>query len=258
MLSCDDFKLKIEQYLNNQLDDAEKEEFLEHMFSCKECKEELKFSEAIADTLNTTGLPDVPEDFLNRVNMAIDKEAVPSHQFSFKKVLNPRILSSLVACLIIAVFLSLNQNNNLTGKLSINNQDNQEISYRLKNTPQDLKLKNNVESVSIKEGENNKKTRIAEDIPSPANQSTNENNFISTASLIIDEVYSIMVDEKDFENVISIANIFSTPTDATQNSYTMPQDIYEAFIESLKENKIEFTSSVQNSDIVCFTINKNI
>lgn len=123
MKNCGKYREMTEAYIDGFLSDAEKAEFEEHINSCSECRKELEFSRAVRSELKKIELPSPPPDFLDRVNAAIDAE-IGGNKKS-KKIyafFGRRSISAIAACALIAVFLGVNADNELTKKISINDE----------------------------------------------------------------------------------------------------------------------------------------
>lgn len=123
MRNCEKYREMTEAYIDGFLSDAEKAEFEEHINSCSECREELEFSRAVRSELKKIELPSPPPDFLDRVNAAIDAEIGENKKS--KKIyafFGRRSISAIAACALIAVFLGVNADNELTKKISINDE----------------------------------------------------------------------------------------------------------------------------------------
>lgn len=119
MEDCGKYSKMTEDYIDGLLTDAEKAEFEKHINSCAECMNELNFSRSLRNELKKIDLPIPPIDFLENLNAKIDAEISENNK---TKKIRPfpgrRSFSAVAACALIAVFLGVNANNELTKKIS--------------------------------------------------------------------------------------------------------------------------------------------
>jgi len=117
MSSCKKFEDMIESYIDNELTTEEKELMNVHLDSCSSCREKLEFAKALRIKIKEIPIPELPHNFLERVNEAIDSEEVTySKAKNFRRFFSTRAMQSIAACLLIAAFLGIN--NNLTDNIN--------------------------------------------------------------------------------------------------------------------------------------------
>lgn len=106
-MKCEDFSRMLDNYEN--LTDEEKLSMNEHAEQCGKCRDELDFMMKIIAELNTLPKIQPPEDFIDKLNKRIDAEApVRTNRVLAVVRRNYRQLSTVAACLLIAVVVGVN------------------------------------------------------------------------------------------------------------------------------------------------------
>ena len=100
MLTCEKAESMIDAYLDDDLTNDQKEEFLAHISSCDNCKSALDFAKNVKDTLSSLPQIEVPQDFLSGIHEKIKAEKKPN------KLIYLRRYAGLAACLMIAVVIT--------------------------------------------------------------------------------------------------------------------------------------------------------
>ena len=115
MKECERSSEKAEKYIDNEMTAEEKQEFEAHVAACPSCREELEFAKAVRAAVGSMEKPKVPENFMDNINKAIDKKP-EKHYIS--RFTNFRFVSTLAACLLIAIVLSVNNNGKINDELT--------------------------------------------------------------------------------------------------------------------------------------------
>lgn len=107
-MNCTNFRQHIDDYIDNNLSDAVRNEMHRHMTECGECKKELKDMQKIIECMNTMPEIPVPDDFLDKLNKRIDETTVTSSAvrgFNRRKIFNYRTYSAAAACILLFVMV---------------------------------------------------------------------------------------------------------------------------------------------------------
>ncbi len=126
MKKCDEVISKLEDYIDKELTPEEENEITAHIESCPSCKNEFDFAIAVRKALKNIEMPPAPADFAEKVNKAIDENPRKS---GFSKIFARRIVSTVAACLVFAVVLSVNNKEELTDNIKYHDVQNTAGSY---------------------------------------------------------------------------------------------------------------------------------
>ena len=267
MLTCEKAESMIDAYLDDDLTNDQKEEFLSHISSCDNCKSALDFAKNVKDTLSSLPQIEVPDSFLDGIHEKIKAEKKPS------KIIHLRRYVSLAACLILAVVLS--QGPKMAEYL--NNDNIGEIIPREISSPVpatisdgDSILTPDIDNESKKSDEELSGTPLKPEVAvtsapaSVSNQDTEaENMQISPRTIAGDSEMpveikkskiTIFVAAEDIKKANELADLIAI----TENGlYFLDKDSFELLKDAFSENGIEYKLSEEpDGFIINFTISE--
>lgn len=111
MHNCKEICDKIEEYIEGDLTKKELRIIEAHLKKCPSCREEFEFARSVRKALKEVELPEPPNDFLERINIQLDKEIRKT--VMLKKLFSFKSCTTIAACVMIALFLGLNDDNKL-------------------------------------------------------------------------------------------------------------------------------------------------
>ena len=262
MLTCEKAESMIDAYLDDDLTNDQKEEFLAHISSCDNCKAALDFAKNVKDTLSSLPEIEVPEGFLDGIHEKIKEDKKPN------KVIHFRRYAGLAACLIIAAVVS--QGPKMAEYL--NNDNKGEIIPPAISTPVpatisegDAVLTPEV-SPNERQTENNPSsaTTVSEySAPSSAPVSVPNENTEPEAEkaevtrllrdIEISEI-TISVNSEDTKKATELAELFAVKE---EGRYFLDKSSFALLKEAFSENGIEFTLSEEaDGFIISFIISE--
>jgi len=263
MLTCEKAESMIDAYLDDDLTNDQKEEFLAHISSCDNCKAALDFAKNVKDTLSSLPEIEVPEGFLDGIHEKIKEDKKPN------KVIHFRRYAGLAACLIIAAVVS--QGPKMAEYL--NNDNKGEIIPPAISTPVPATIS---EGDAVLTPEVSPKIRQAEKTPSSApttapvivnNEETepeNLNSDIAPANLEEDTTkraydtemskITVLVNAENIEKAKELSSLFAFEENGT---YTLDKSSFELLKEAFSDEGIEFSLTEEPElDIIKFTISE--
>ncbi len=271
MLTCEKAESMIDAYLDDDLTNDQKEEFLAHISSCENCKSLLEFAKNVKDTLSTLPEIEVPSDFLDGIHEKIKAEKKPS------KIIYLRRYGAFAACLMLAVVMS--QGPKMAEYL--NNDDPADFIPPAISSPIPATIS---EGGEILTPEISPKVKMAEKSETPVSEVSEEsasttapvivnnentepenlNSDIAPANLEEDvntraydpemSEITVFVKTEDTEKATELAKLFAYEED---NTYTLDKESFELLKEAFLEEGIVFSLSEEpKNDIIKFTISE--
>lgn len=76
MISCAEAVRQLWEYLEQEIDDADRVQVEEHLAFCQRCCGEVAFAEALGDFLRSAARPHLPGDVENRLVGFLDEDAL--------------------------------------------------------------------------------------------------------------------------------------------------------------------------------------
>lgn len=70
-MDCKEFRSKIYNFFDNELNDKEKIEFSNHLDSCKDCKKEFESEKSLKDSITSIEMDDLPEGYCKRLHQKL-------------------------------------------------------------------------------------------------------------------------------------------------------------------------------------------
>ena len=133
--------------------------------------------------LKNTEFPDVPEDFLARVNDMLDAELYPPQPPLFIRFFNRRTFSAIAACILVATFIGINHKEKLTENIAppsatmpIVGEDNLAPSIPVPATTENENISSDTEEASLNTEEK------SSDAPSSTTQETTKTKQVTPSS----------------------------------------------------------------------------